>query len=344
MKAAVEEAVNPQPSLAAELREDFWTSKRKKLQIAAPAANTRAGTIGHECDRFIFYERSGKYSELRAPATPERQCLFDLGNMVESYVLSVLEHDMGIEIVQRQRDYVDQRYQISGRLDAKLRRRTWPRGGVPSEIKGLNPWLGSKLITLDDIRNHPDAWVRRYYAQLQCYLFLSAEERGLFVLFNKSNGQIEFVDCPLDYEYAEGLLQRAERVRDFLAKDELPPRRLSSDCERCDFRAPCAPDLDYGAGVVVFDEPALEKLIARRLELAEAKREFDAIDRKLKKKLPEVAQLMVGKFIVAGTPRVRAGYVVAATEYLERDYSEIKGTDQTLQEDLQASVTTAKEK
>src|SRR5256885_245232 len=118
----------------------------------------------------------------------------------------------------------------AGRAFGQFRRRNWPKAR-PAEIKGLNPFTAARIVELDDIRFHPDAWVRRYYAQLQAYLFLASEEHGLFILLNKSNGRIEFVDVPLDYEYAEGLLKKAERVRDFLTLDELPPRLLSQDCE-----------------------------------------------------------------------------------------------------------------
>jgi hypothetical protein len=66
-------------------------------------------------------------------------------------------------------------------------------------------------------------------------------------------------------------------------------------------------------------------LIDRRLELAGAKKEYDAIDRRLKGMLPEAEEVLVGDFLVKGTWRERAGYTVGPTKFIERAYVRIGG-------------------
>lgn len=313
-------------SPAIELREKFWSYKRDHIKILPAAQNTRASSIGHECMRFLVYERHEKFASLRVPPTPSLQCLFDLGRELEAFTFSELR-GMGVEIVQTGRDYLERRYELSGHVDAKIRLSGWKRA-IPAEVKGLNPFLAGKLSTIDDVRHHPDGFVRRYYAQLQTYLYLDGSDFGVFVLLNKSSGQIEFIDCPLDYGFAESLLQKAERVRDYLAADELPPRTLCAECERCAFRAPCAPDMEYGPGVAVLQDEELARLIDRRAELAKSKSEYDAIDRALKKKLPEHGQVVVGDWVVAGKQVHNNGYRVEPFDYWRRDYRRVEKTMQ----------------
>jgi len=187
----------------------------ERVKRNGPSANTRASSIGNECERAIVYERTVN-AEDRVAHSPRLQAIFDLGHEDENIVLRWLEM-AGIQIIQRGRDYLWREEQISGHVDATLLMPGWPEA-IPAELKSLNPYTGESIHSLDDIKNHRQSWVRRYYSQLQTYLLLAGKERGLFVLFNKSTGWITCIDVPLDYEFAESLLQKAKRVK-------LPPRQ-----------------------------------------------------------------------------------------------------------------------
>ena len=296
---------------------DLTTAYRRHMEnlihVNGPSANTRASGIGNECERAITYDRITPAHE-RVRHTPELQAIFELGKDFEKIAVRRLE-DMGAEIVQRGRDYLDARYDLSGHTDVKLRLPSWPRA-LTCEIKGLNPYTGDGIENLDDIRESRQAWVRKYYAQLQTYLFLAGEDLGVFILFNKSTGWPVFIDCPLDYEYAEGLLKKAERVKAHVEAGTLPDRHLSGDCKRCPFLAACAPDVDYGDGVLVLDNPELEQLVARRVELAPLKSEFDAIDKTLKNSLPlRAGEILIGDFVLDRTLQHRRAYDVKEVSF-----------------------------
>jgi CRISPR/Cas system-associated exonuclease Cas4 (RecB family) len=289
------------------------------IHLSGPAANTRASSIGNDCERALFYERTVP-AEQRAKYAPELQAIFELGKDFEKIAIRRLE-DMGVEIVQRGRDYMDERHHFSGSVDAKIRMPGWPRS-IPVEIKGLNPYTGDSIKSLDDIRNSRQTWVRKYYSQLQSYLFLSNEELGAFVLFNKSTGWPTIINVPLDYDHAEGLLQRADRVQLAVVQAKPPERTLGKHCERCTFLHVCAPPMDYGEGATFIDNEELESLIRRREELSEAASEYNAISESLKDALPKKDLVIVGEFVVRATEvnkkaesKPRAGYTYWLRKY-----------------------------
>ena len=65
-------------------------------------------------------------------------------------------------------------------------------------------------------------------------MYYFAKEKGFFALTNKLTGETKFIEMPFDYEYAESLLQKAERI--YKALDEEAPPDACEDisvCEGC---------------------------------------------------------------------------------------------------------------
>lgn len=303
------------PSPALDLGERFQALKQSRIRVSA-AHTTRASSIGHECERFLFYERTA--GELRKPHPWEVQAIFDLGKELERIVVRELEA-MGCDIVQRERDYHDRERELTGHADAKIRLHTWDRA-LPVEIKGLNPYTAETIETLADLRESRQPWVRKYYAQLQLYIHFDDAPAGIFALLNKTSGQIRFLDCPRDDADIALLLAKAERIRDAIRANEPPARHETDDCQKCPFLHVCLPDLAYGPGVRVFDSAEAEALIRRRLEVQADAKEYDEIGKQLGKMLPEDAEVLVGGFVVKGARRERAGFTVKPSSYFERKY------------------------
>jgi hypothetical protein len=319
MEATAPTAVPPVVSPASELREAFWQLKRSRIRISN-ALTTRASSIGDPCERRLFYARTA--SELAVPHKPELQAIFDLGNELEDFVLAELRA-MGCEIVQRERDYLDRSLELSAHTDAKIRRPGWTRA-ITAEVKGLNPYTAESIETIDDVRASRQHWVRKYYDQLQSYLYFDQGDAGVFVLLNKVSGQISFIDCPRDEARIAELLAKAARVRDAVRANEPPARHESDDCGRCAFQHLCLPNRSFGPGVQILDSEEVEQLIGLRLDLAESKRDFDAADRALKKLLPETdTEIIVGDYVVTAKWVSRDGYAVKPTRYLQRSFNRI---------------------
>ncbi|MDI7267239.1 MAG: hypothetical protein QME96_04530 [Myxococcota bacterium] len=315
----------PLSSVALQLRERFWKLKADRVRANAPAATTRASSLGNPCERALYYERTVAADE-RVKHQPGTQAIFDLGVALERYVIREIE-DMGCEIVQRGRDYLDRDLELSGHVDVSIRLPGWPKA-VKAEIKGLNPYTAESIDSIDDIRGHRQGWVRKYYAQLQAYLHLSGDDVGVFVLLNKSTGQIAFIGCPRDEEYIrEHVVAKALRIKAAVAEHTAPERHVAADCDRCPFAAVCAPPRDFGPGVSVIDHEELEALLARREQLVEAHREYVAVDKAAKALLPRrPGEILVGKdFVVVATERSRKAYSVQAASWVEFDIQKIGG-------------------
>lgn len=298
------------PSPAAQLREAFEKWLRGKIRVT-PCHSARASSLGLSCERQLFYEQSAW--EQRALPPIELQAIFELGKDVEEIAIRRLE-GMGVQILQRGKDYIDRRLNLTGHVDAKLGWPGWTKA-IPAEIKGLNPFTAGSIRTVEDIRDHKQEWVRKYYGQLQTYLYLDGSELGVFVLFNKVSGQLEFIDCPLDYAYAETLLQKAERVRDAVKMGVPPPRHLTSECAHCPFVHVCQPDMQFGPGVELLDSAELEAMLKRREELSAAASEWESLDKSIKAQLPKRPELIVGEFALTGKEVSRKGFTVEPSKF-----------------------------
>lgn len=306
-------------SPAAELGEAFLKLKRSRIRISS-ARSTRAGSIGHDCERFIFYERTA--GDLRTPHDERLQAIFDLGNELEPFVIREIEA-MGFEVVQRQRDHFDRVYEIGARADVALRRPSWPRA-ITTEIKGLAQHIAESIETVEDIRDSHMPHLRRYYSQLQTYLHLEGSDLGVFAFLNKGTGRIRFYDCPRDQGHIDKLLARAARVRDAVRANEPLPRAEGDECARCPFQHVCLPDRTFGPGVRIIDSEEVQALIGLRFDLADAKRDYEAADRQLKKLLPETdAEVIVGDYLVTGKWISRDGYTVKPSRYLQRSFTKL---------------------
>ncbi len=301
-------------SPASHLSELFWRLKSKRIRVA-PCHTNRASSIGNECARALFYERTA--NEMRTVHDADTQALFDLGEHLEKFVVREIE-EMGIEVVERQRDYHDKRFNITGHVDGKLVVPGFPRP-LPLEIKGLNPYTAESIETVEDIRNSKSAWVRKYYAQLQQYLYLDEIDLGVFALLNKVSGRIRFVDCPLDYAFAESLLKKVEVVNAAVAAGAPPDRRVTSDCERCPFVHLCGPDRSFGPGVEVVSDPELEAALKRRADLHLAAKEFERLDKQIKGALKGKREALVGEFVVTGKEVERKGFEVKPSKFWQVD-------------------------
>ncbi len=307
-------------SPAEDLAAAFWKLKARRVRVS-PSHTTRASAIGEACERKLFYSRTA--GELAVPHKPDLQAIFDLGKELEGFVLRELEA-MGVEVVQRERDYHDRGLELTAHSDARIRMNGWP-ATLTAEVKGLNPYTAESIETVEDLRDSRQTWVRKYYDQLQAYLYFDGGNLGVFVLLNKVSGQITFINCPRDQARIDELLAKAARIRDAVRANEPPPRNESDECLRCPFLALCAPGRSNAGSVVFFDQAEAVALVERRAELADAKKEYEAVDRALKGMLPEAEELMVGDFMVRGKWTERAGYTVQPTKYITRTYVRIGG-------------------
>jgi hypothetical protein len=240
-----------------------------------PQHVNRASNIGHPCERFLVLSRTSW--ESRTPHDPGLQLVFDEGNMHERYVLRKLD-DVGIEVIEQQRDYRWEDYQISGHIDGKVRDE---RGKlIPLEIKSTSPFAFAKFTAADDLVNEMlsgPIYHQLYPAQLLTYMWMDEKDRGLWIFKDKTSGRI--VDRVLEMdphvEYVEGILKKIERVNTHIEMGTTPPcYEEYRICESCGFLSFCHPD-NIPDGQLEVDAE-LEYFLDLREELLHQKRPIEA--------------------------------------------------------------------
>lgn len=224
------------------------------------------------------------------------QFIFDEGNLHEDAVLQSL-HEAGIQIIEQQRSFEWKKYQITGRIDGKIKD---DENIIPIEIKSFNDWNWKAINSVGDMFKSKALYMKKYPAQLTLYLIMDEKEEGLFILKNKMNGLLKQIPLKLDFDYAESLIKKAERINAHIQAGTLPDRILYDDniSGTCPFAHLCLPDVDHKANLI--DDPELEIKLDRRWELKEAKDEYEELDKVIKNDLKGKSEVVVGKWQIKG--------------------------------------------
>ena len=140
-------------------------------------------------------------------------------------------------------------------------------------------------------------------------MYYFAKEKGFFALTNKLTGETKFIEMPFDYEYAESLLQKAERIYAALDSDT-PPEACEdiSVCEGCSLAHICGECRRVPADIDLDEE--LDALIDRKNELAAAKKEYEQIDKEIKARVGERDKVITGQYLITRSSFVKKAFTV----------------------------------
>lgn len=292
---------------------DSYFNHKAAARENSVAGSIYASELGHPCERYLIYRQTHK---LRRKMSGDLMQLFDLGDEHEERAIRVLRSALrddpkwdGFDIVEQQARIPDNPENIHGYLDCSLQ---MPYKGkrirLPLEIKGLHEAIFNKVNTVDDMKNASAVFLRKYPAQLTIYEYYTEQEWGLFVIVNKANGKFKFIPCHLDLEYAEGLLQKAERIRDTVKEYKshagpaagietekqkacLPDRMMWTQtvCGRCPMLNVCMPDMSEVPGVEnLLGNEELDDAVSTMLQYKRFGSEFNKSDKQIKEHLKTV--------------------------------------------------------
>ena len=271
-----------------------------------PCEHLRASNIGHPCERYLYLLI--KHWEEVKPHDEGLQNIFDFGNSVEAYTIQKLK-DAGLEVITpTQRSWKVLNPLITGREDIRIKD---PDDGqlYPAEIKGLSPTEWERLNTIDDFYTSKRYYVRGYPAQLTVYLWHFEKEKGFFVLTNKLTGEIKIIGVPFDWDRADALLKKGERIYKALETDT-PPESCDdiSVCENCGLRHICTAAIDRAE--MEIDDGELEAAIDRKNELSPAYREYQEIGERIKRIVGEREKVLAGQYVVMTKVIDKKGFTV----------------------------------
>lgn len=291
---------------AEQINAKLFKAKADKITVY-PCNNLRASNLGHPCERYLFLLI--KHWDEQKPHDVGLQNIFDLGNTLEEHTINNIK-EAGFEIVTPTvRSWkVDVKGGIiTGREDIRLKDENGEL--IPVEIKGLSPFEWDKLNCVDDFLKSKRAYIQGYPAQLYIYMLKFGKEHGFFALTNKLTGETKFIDVPFDYDYGEKLLSKAERVYAALNADITPEACDDiSICENCSLSHICGLQRRIPADIDIDDE--LDALINRKQELAEAKKEYEDIDKQIKAKVGEREKVITGQYVIERKSFVKRAFEV----------------------------------
>ncbi len=288
-----------------EIIDQIVESKRKKIKHL-PCHVVRASEIGHPCMRYLVYTITNWQD--RQPHDPGLQFVFEGGNHVEDMAIKDFE-EAGFKVYRPEPDkaIAESRPQITGHIDFRV---DFGDGKVyTGEIKGLNKYDFDSLNCLQDFYNSKKVWIRKYPAQLMTYMYIKGEDKGFFYLKSIPGFQPKLIWIDLDYDYMESILQKTERVENHIKNKTLPEQIDDySVCERCGFLTLCLPEIKR-TPMEFIDDEEIEGKLKRWNELKPLSKEFEEIDKEIKKSFEGHDKLMIGDFLITGSLIERKAYI-----------------------------------
>lgn len=276
-----------------------------------PCNNLRASNIGHPCERYLYLLI--KHWDEQQPHDEGLQNIFDFGNSVEAYTIQKLK-DSGLEVITPTvRSWKVENPFITGREDIRIKD---PEDGqlYPAEIKGLSPYEWDRLNTVDDFYNSKRHYVRAYPSQLLVYCWKFEKEKGFFVLTNKLTGALKIIEVPFDWDRADALLKKGERIYAALADPTGKTIPDSCDdisvCENCGLCHLCTASINRPEMDV--DDGELEALIDQKTSLKPYVDQHKKLDEQIKKMVGDRERVLAGKYVVTAKTISKQAYTVAA--------------------------------
>lgn len=289
-----------------EMNQKILDNKQSKIKLY-PCNNLRASSIGHPCERYLYL--SIKNWEDKKLYNETTQCIFDLGNKIEEYVIQTIK-DAGFEVITPTiRAWKVDKPLITGREDLRIKLEDGQF--YPVEVKGLSPQEWEKLNSVEDFFNSKKYYVRGYPAQLYIYMYQFEKEKGFFALCNKLTGQIKLIEVKFDYSYVESLLKKAERIYECLAKNKLPEACEDiTVCQYCDLAHVCTANIKRPeTDIDVSGE--LDELVDKKQQLSEYVKEYEETKEKIKKTIGDRKKVLSNKYIFELKEVKKASYIVA---------------------------------
>jgi len=302
--------------------EKILENKEKKRKIT-PVNSNRASELGHPCLRYLVYLRT-KWSEKALPSLYQ-QLIYDEGKNQEKAVIFDLM-EAGFEVIEQQRTMYWDKFNLVGHIDGKI---VVNGKGIPFEVKSLNPYVWETISDLKSMLNHKRWWVRKYPYQLLIYLLLANEPEGLYILKNKSSGELKEIWVRLEdhLELAEEVLKKCEEIERHIKNGSLPDRINNEEiCDTCSFNHICLPELTRPALQIEENSEILEMLEEREL-LKEKVNRFNELDEYLKNyfKKADGDRFLVGQFLIMKKKIKRNAYTVPAQEIEMINIKKLKG-------------------
>ena len=290
------------------LSESKWKDYFEGLRRVLPCHTNRASMLGDPCERRLVLWRTSWEKAALPPVWLQEA--FEMGKDTERQAIDRLIA-AGYQIRRQQAPMMWREYNITGHIEGEISEdgENW----TLFEIKALEKYRAMKINHWRDFLGNPI--YQRYPTQGQLYMLMFEVPEMLFIVIPKGTFSYRFIPMELDYEYAEGILQKAERINQHVADGALPECFIDLCDEDCPFYHLCLPAKDCGAGAEIETDPEFLDLLERRQELMPVSKEYEQANREIKERCGTRPLIIAGDFEITGTMRQRTGYTVEDTSY-----------------------------
>lgn len=296
--------------IAQEINERITAAKQGKIKVY-PCRNLRASNIGHPCERYLYLLIT-RWEE-QQPHDVGLQHIFDLGNTLEAHTINNLK-EAGYEVITpTQWSFQINNPLITGREDLRIKDENGEL--IPVEVKGISPFEFGKLNTVEDFLRSKKHYIRQYPAQLQIYMYHFNKLYGFFALTNKLTGETKMIRMDFNWDMADELLKKAERIYKAI-EDKKEPNAVEDMvmCEGCKLAHICGVHRGIEPCVELDDE--LNDLIAQKYELKKYVDQYAEVDNAIKSKVGEREKVITGNYLVQRKRIQKKSYTVPErTEY-----------------------------
>jgi hypothetical protein len=202
--------------------------------------NIGFGEIGHECSRYLWYKINTDEPEIFSSSTLR---IFNSGHSAEARMADELRKVKGITLYTNDPERENKQYKfdflggrLTGRLDGVI-------VGLLQSPKTPHLWEHKetnekKFKTLREVQVL-SKWDEKYYAQAQLAMLGADLDRHYLTCSTSGLRDITSVRTELNKGFAEGLVNKAERIINAVE----PPERIGGpdwwQCKNCRFHERC---------------------------------------------------------------------------------------------------------
>ena len=284
---------------------DKFLAKKKQTR----AVNTNhCSALGELCLRKLFYSRT-EYDKAK-PVGDYLAGIYKTGKLLEP-VIKHIAQSVGMESVPQWRVIAEQTavndklfrsYNISGTKDGFLQTRKdgfdWETVGVV-DYKTMSDNVFKSINDFDDLKRYP--WTKKYIAQGNLYALADNVEGCMLVCINKQNlGQMKLIWIPLDMEYCERLLSKAEAVNKAV-DTKIPPEKINEPdvCDACTFKSICCPEYTATGGLEILNNGELVDILDELDELDDTRKHINNLAKRRDALLEKGKNVVIGDYVIS---------------------------------------------
>lgn len=279
---------------ANELQQRWQQWRQNKCRDPYPIKSNHVSQMGHPCLRYLVHRRLDW--KIVPPWSWEMVTLFDEGHTHEERLVRDLL-DMGLKVSTGQQYRVwDEDSEISGYMDLVIESAS-PR--VACEVKSMSHYAFQGVNKAEDFGQSDRYYHLNYVAQLRLYVGMGLRdypemaEHGIFVLKDKQNGQLKFLELKHNEEIFQGLLAKGRDIREFSERNEYPVPRPGQYCSDCPFIDKLCQPQQVSEGIPALDIPRIGTCLDVRAQAEPHKKLWAAMDKEIKAALGECGETTV---------------------------------------------------